>query len=569
LKKYLLIILLIFLSGFVSYAQKSTKKDKLKTEEFRYHLHEASRAKMLGKTMEAVMHLSKAISLNPSSAAAYYELAGLYMYLGDLKKATFLAERACRLNPAQEWYKVLLAELYKASGKISDAIKVTGDLIAIATGNVEYYYQRAEMYRYLKKYDAALKEYNTIEKAFGFSEEVALSKEEIWLLKGDENKALAEIQNLVTAFPGEPRYLGMLAETYMNRKNLDQAWKYYSRMLEVDSTNGLLRLSLAEYYRQNREYDKSFAEMKKAFASPDVSIDTKVRMLVSMITYINSSSELKEQVYSLIQILLETHPDEPQSHAFYADFLINEREYEQARNELRIVLSTEKKQYMIWEQLLILNSQLNDYVSLLEESDKALEYFPNQPMVYYFKGLALYSLKRDTEAVPVLQTGVEMVINNDPLRLQFYNILAESCNRIKDYKCSDLNMERALQLDPQNLPLLNNYAYYLSERKENLEKAEKMSRITIEVENSNATYLDTYAWVLYQQGNFSKALQYIEDAMKSGGKNNAVINEHYGDILYRTGNKEQALIQWEKARELGNKSTLLERKINEKTLIEE
>lgn len=566
--KYIIVISLIFLSGFACFSQKSRSRDKVKTEEFRYHLHEASRAKMSGKTMEAVMHLSKAISLNPSSAAAYYELAGLYMYLNDLKKATFLAERACRLNPAQEWYKVLLAELYKASGRLSDAVKITGDLIAISPGNIEYYYQRAEMYRYLKKYDAALKEFNTIEKLFGFSEQVALSREELWLLKGDENKALAEIQKLVETFPGEPRYLGMLAETYMNRKNLDQAWKYYSQMLAVDSTNGLLRLSLAEYYRLNREYDKSFGEMKKAFASQDVSIDTKVRMLVSMITYINASSELKEQIYSLIQILLEAHPDEPQSHAFYADYLINEREYEQARNELRIVLQTENKQYMIWEQLLILNSQLNDFVSLLEESDKALEYFPNQPMVYYFKGLALFSLKRDSAAVPVLKMGAEMVINNDPLRLQFYNILAESCNRMKDFECSDLNMERALQLDPQNLPLLNNYAYYLSVRKEKLDKAEKMSRITIEVENSNATYLDTYAWVLYQQGKYSKALEYIEDAIKVGGKNNGVIVEHYGDILFKTGNIEQALSQWEKARGLGNTSVALEKKINEKTLIE-
>jgi tetratricopeptide (TPR) repeat protein len=540
----------------------------VKTEEFRYHLHEASRAKMSGKTMEAVMHLSRAITLNPSSAASHYELAGLYMYLGDLKKATYLAERAVRLNPNQEWYKILLAELYKASGKIADAVKVTGELIKLSPGNPEYYYQRAEMFRYLKKYDAALKEFDNIENIFGFSEQVALSREELWLLKGDENKALAEIQKLVIFFPGETRYLGMLAETYMNRKNLVEAWKYYSKMLETDSTNGLLRLSLAEYYRLNREYDKSFGEMKRAFASQDVYIDTKVRMLVSMITYMNASSELKEQVYSLIQILLETHPDEPQPHAFYADFLINEREYEQARNELRIVLQSEKKQYMIWEQLLILNSQLNDFASLLDESEKALEYFPNQPMVYYFKGLALYSMKLDSAAVPVLNTGADMVINNDPLRLQFYNILAESCNRIKDYGCSDYNMERALQLDPQNLPLLNNYAYYLSVRKEKLDKAEKMSRITIEVENSNSTYLDTYAWVLYQQGNYKKALEYIEEAMKHGGKNNGVITEHYGDILFKTGQKDQAVSQWEKARELGNKSLVLERKINEKILTE-
>lgn len=553
------------------YTQKSNKSGKgvVKTEEFRYHLHEASRMKMAGRMMEAIMHLTSAIELNPHSAAAHYELAGLYMHMRDFKKAVSLAQKATKLNPAEEWYRILLAELYKASGQYNDAVKTLESLKKISPANADYYFQCAELYQHMKKYDAAIKEYNTIESIFGFSEIISLSREELWLLKGDEDNATNEIQKMVTAFPAEPRYLGMLAETYMNRQKYNEAWKYYNKMLEVDSSNGLLHLSLSEYYRLTNDYDKSFSEMKKAFASQDVSIDTKVRMLVAMITYINASSELKEQIYTLIQILLENHPDEPQSHAFYADFLINEREYEQARNELRIVLQSEKKQYMIWEQLLILNSQLNDYVSLLEESEKALEYFPNQPVVYYFKGLALYSLKRDSDAVPVLTQGADMVINNDPLRLQFYNVLAESCNRMKEYSCSDANMEKALQLDPQNLPLLNNYAYYLSLRGENLDKAEKMSRITIEVENRNATYLDTFAWILFRQKKYDKALEYIMEAIKCGGNSNAVINEHYGDILFKTGNTEEAVVQWEKAATLGKGSTLLEKKIKERAFIEE
>lgn len=551
-------------------AQKKKGDDKpARQGEFHYHLHEASRSKMEGKMMEAILHLNRALEINPKSAAAHYELAGLYMHMGDLKKGRELASEAIKLNPNQEWYRILLSELYKASGMYKEATREFENLIRLSPSNSEYYFQRADLFHYMKKYDDALKEYDRIEKNFGFSESLALAREELWLQKGDENKALEEIRKLVTAYPNEPRYLGILAETYMNRQNYTEAWKYYQKMMESDSTNGLLHLSLAEYYRLTRDYDKSFSELKKAFAAQDVDIQTKVRMLVTMITYVNSSPELKEQVYALIQILLETHPDEPESHAFHADFLINEKQYEQARNELRIVVQSEKKQYMIWEQLLILNSQLNDFTSLLDDSELALTYFPNQPMIYYFKGLALYSLKRDSEAIPALTTGVEMVLNNDPLRLQFYNLLAESCNRSKDHECSDKYMEKALQLDPQNLPLLNNFAYYLSLRKSQLEKAEKMSRITIEVERTNATYLDTYAWILFQQGKYDEALIQISEAIQHGGSGNPVITEHYGDILYKNGKKEEALAQWEKARSLGQGSALLEKKIAEKRLIEE
>lgn len=573
MKKISAILLIVALTGggCLLYGQKSNKgkRKNINTQEFFYCLHEASRLKMSGNTMEAVLNLTKAIEINPLSAAAHYELAGLYMHLGDLEKGLELAKKACKLNPQQEWYKILLAEIYKSNGNFKNAIKVFGELIAMFPENSEYYFQRADIFRYMKKYDKALKEYDAIEKKFGYSELISLDKEELWLLKGDENNALAEIEKLVKMFPNEPRYLGILAETYMNNQNYDEAYKYYSKMMETDSANGLLRLSLSEYYRLTKDFGRSFTEMKLAFASADVSLDTKVRMLSAMMTYVNASPELKEQVYSLIQILLEVHPDDARSHAFYADFLINDRQYEQARSELHIVLQTEKKQYLIWEQLLILDSQLNDYTALLKDSETSLEYFPGQPMVYYFKGLALYMMKRNEESLPVLTQGVEMVVNNKPLELQFYTVMAEAFNRAGQHASSDEYMGKALKLDPQNLMLLNNWAYYLSQRKEKLDKAEKMSLMTIEIESTNSTYLDTYAWILYQQNKLEKATEYIEKAIMWGGNTNAVIVEHYGDIMYKTGNTEKAQEQWEKAKTLGKGSALLEKKIIEKRLIEE
>ena len=537
-------------------------------KEFLYHLHESSRCKMAGGYNEAILHLSRALEINPKSAAANYELAGLYLQLEDVDKAMSLSKKACKLNPLEPWYKILLGEIYKADGRLQNAADVYGELSRLAPENPEYNLERASLFVHMNKYDAALKEYEVIEKKFGFSENISLSKEDIYLALGENEKAMLEIKKLVDYFPNEPRYLGLLAETYMNQRNYKDAWKYYSKMLEVDSTNGYLHLSLSEYYRQLKDYDKSFSEMKLAFASAEIPVDTKVRMLVAMLTYINASGDVKEQIYSLIQILLETHPDDPQSHAFYADFLINDRQYEQARNELRIVLQSEKKQYLIWEQLLILNSQLNDNNSLLEESKQAMEFFPNQPLIYYFEGLALFSLKREEEALQVLNTGIELVFNNAPLKVQFYSLMAEAYQRQKNNQLSDESMDKALELDPQNLLILNNYSYYLSVRKENLIKAEKMSKITIEADPKNATYLDTYAWVLFQMGKYDKALEYIEQALKSGGLSNAVIVEHYGDILFKTGAEEKALATWEKAINLGKGSDLLERKIAEKKWIE-
>ncbi|MBP7180035.1 MAG: tetratricopeptide repeat protein, partial [Dysgonomonadaceae bacterium] len=129
--------------------------------------------------------------------------------------------------------------------------------------------------------------------------------------------------------------------------------------------------------------------------------------------------------------------------------------------------------------------------------------------------------------------------------------------------------EKSLKLNPQNLPVLNNYSYYLSLEKRDLDKAEQMSSITVKAEPTNPTYLDTYAWILYEQGAYTMAKIYIENAVKySENEPSAEILEHYGDILFKTGEPEKALEQWKKAKELGSDSKTLDEKIRTGKLVE-
>src|SRR5690606_926667 len=113
-----------------------------------------------------------------------------------------------------------------------------------------------------------------------------------------------------------------------------------------------------------------------------------------------------------------------------------------------------------------------------------------------------------------------------------------------------------------NLSVLNNYSYYLSLEKRDLDKAEQMSGITIKAEPMNPTFLDTYGWVLYEQGSYVMAKIYIEKAIEYNDEDpSAEVFEHYGDVLYKTGDKEKALQQWKKAKDLGNDSAELAKKI--------
>jgi len=124
-------------------------------------------------------------------------------------------------------------------------------------------------------------------------------------------------------------------------------------------------------------------------------------------------------------------------------------------------------------------------------------------------------------------------------------------------------------LNPQNLPVLNNYSYYLSLQKRDLDKAEQMSGITIKAEPTNPTYLDTYGWILFEQNSFVMAKIYIEKAIEYGAKEpSAEVYEHYGDVLYKLDEKEKAIQQWQIAKKLGSESKTLDKKIKTGEYIE-
>ena len=129
--------------------------------------------------------------------------------------------------------------------------------------------------------------------------------------------------------------------------------------------------------------------------------------------------------------------------------------------------------------------------------------------------------------------------------------------------------DSALVYNPSNIGALNNYAYYLSVEQRDLDKAEEMSYKTVKAEPNNSTYLDTYAWILFEKGNYAEARIYIDNAMKSDGGKSDVIVEHCGDIYFMTGDVEGALGYWKKALEMGSESKTLKQKIEKKKFIAE
>ncbi|MCW8898032.1 MAG: tetratricopeptide repeat protein [Flavobacteriales bacterium] len=572
-----LFIPLIFLVACNS--QKDTVSSKQKTKEatvlnekqkleLDFLFHEANKQRLLGNYEQALVIYSKCVKINPNQPFFHYELANLYNMANQQQIALQYAEKAVQLDPNNKWYRLQYAQSLQESGDTESAIKQYHKLIELEPENVDLYFDLARMQLYSEKYKDALINLDEIEKRIGISEEIIRQKEKIYIKLNDIESAAAEVQKLIDAYPDEIHYKGLLADLYLANEMPEKAFAIYQKILEKDPQNPYAHLSLYDYYKAKNENEKALEEAKLAFQSPNLDIDTKVQILLSYYSLSDKSATLKKEAFELNKILIKTHPEEAKAYTIYADFLLRENKLEGAKENYLKAIEFDNSRYPIWNQLLFLQSELNDKEGLERDSKRAVELFPNQPIPYLFYGVIQLENKNYKEATEYLEIGKDYVIDNPLLKTQFYATLGDAYNSMKLYEKSDAAYEKALKIDGKNIHVLNNYSYFLSLRGEKLEHAEKLSALCNELEPNQPNYLDTYAWILYKQGKYVQAKEWLEKAVSVGGDKSAVILEHLGDVLYQLNQPEEAMKYWNKAKESGEGSEWLDKKIAEGKLYE-
>lgn len=540
-----------------------------KKKEFEYLFVEALKQKMIGNQQRAVSLLSSCLEIDPNSSAAMFELANLHVANNDFTSASLLLEKAISINPTNKWYKLLLARIYSQTGKHTESAALYDQLLKAEPENQEFLYMKAMMLASAKNYDEAVRTLNELERKTGINEHVTLLKEQVLMDAGKTREAMAEIQKLIEFNPSEPRYYGLLADSYLDQGDKANALKYYQKILEMDPDNGYVHFSLANFYREEGNVEKAFDHTLKGFASSEVDLETKLQLYL---LHTSSKEEFRfteQQTETLIKILKEKHSDDFRVYTVFAEYLIRNKKYEEARNELLAVTELGIHEYMVWEQILYLDNELLDWQSLYEHTRSVINLYPNQPLFYFFHAVACVQLSKPEEAISIAEEGLMYVVDNPPLSGQLIFIKGEAYYKKNRLDEAFRNFEEALVKDPENYIALNNYAYYLSLAGRDLEKAERMSAKVVEKYPDNPTYLDTYAWVLFKKNNFALARFYMETALKNGGTGNPTLHDHYGDILFMLNRVDEAVENWKKAKESGSDSEVLDRKINEKRYIPE
>lgn len=487
----------------------------------------------------AIKFFEEALKYMPDDAASMFELSEQYVKTGRMDDGFAMIKKATELDPENKWYQMRLAMFCRTLQQFDEYIKIYEGLTAKYPGDVEMLSELIDAYLLTENYDKAIEKLNLLEKQAGVNAMVSEQKVEIYKRQGNTKKVITELEKLIADNPENTRYYHMLAKVYMENKKEKDAVKLYNQIKVIDPADPYINISLLEYYEKTNDLNKAFDELIEAINNKNLDFNTKANIYDYWFNKFQNEKDIDQQAFRAGHAFIEAYPDNKMGYLILASYYVNRQEYKPCREMALKALQYDRTNFAAWQYLVLSDGPLGDYDSLKVHAKEALQYYPTQPVFYWFAGVSCALAKQDEEAVGYFEKGRKFVtdkavlVDFDSYLGDLYYSLGESDKAFQAY-------ERVLNYDPDHTLVLNNYAYYLALKKENLEKAKTMSLHAVELDPNNATYLDTYAWVLYQKGEYQAAEAQMEKAVKLLKQPDKTYYQHYAEILMKVNKPEKA-----------------------------
>ena len=567
--KILIFSILIAISGAV-FAQRDMPSDSIVKQDL------AKNAEYFSKGLEAkynenfplaISNFEQALKFYNDDDASMYELSALYQINGRTTEAFNMIKQAAELDPDNKWYQIRLAHFYLQNSDYQSFKDIYNKLFEKEPDNLDYLEDYINALMAIGDYEEVLEKLDYVEQQLGKTEYIFLQRIQIYDEQGKKDKAIAEMENLVEFMPENTRYRAMLAEAYRKVKRDKDAYQQYLKIKELEPEDKYINVSLMDYYQSIGEIDKAFDEFIAVIKNKNLDYETKAQIYDFWFQKQDNKNAI-DDAKAAGEAFIETHPDKSIGYYILGTVSYNKNEYLKAKNYYQQALEHENNNFSTLYQLALCNIELHDYQSLIECTDKAISLYPEQPLFYFFKGIGYFNIKDYENTITVLEKGRKLSANKE-LTIDFDTYIGDTYNQLKNKQKAYDAYERVLKADPDNIYVLNNYAYYLSLDNQDLDKALQMSAKTIKAEPKSATYLDTYAWILYKMDRYQEAKKYMDKVFKYEKDLQGINYEHLGDILYKMGDVKNAVKNWNKAKKAGGEvSEFLEQKIKDEKLYE-
>ncbi len=607
------IVLALFLSGVIlpGFARKKPKGKPQTAERAHSRLPYADQQRFDYFFLEAVKHYNAgrhaaAIDLfrhceqiDSNASAPDYYLARYYTAMKQDSLLFLYGNRALRKEPDNKTYLQLMADAYLGAKDIDKATELYERLYSLDKANDEVIGLLANIYQHQANYTMMLDALNRQELVEGPSEEITLSKMYAYDQLKQPKKALAELRNLSAAYPYDYRYKVMTANWLFQNHRQAEALKLLDEVLREEPNNLDALASYYDYYRDVKDEEHAREKMMRLLLHPDTDADQRVRLFQAAYQWYEVEAKDSVMMLKLLNDVLQAAPrnvDIAEMKESY--FLVKGMPQDSIDAMRRYILDIEPDNMGARYRYITSLADQERHDEVLTVAQAGIDYYPTDPMFYYFKIATLFILKDYKQAVEVTENAMPKLdfTDRDGLRSQFYEMLGDAYNKLDDTEKMFEAYEQSLKYDPENIGCLNNYAYNLSLERRELDKAEQMSRKTIEKEPENGNYEDTYAWIQFMKENYPEAKVHIDKALVLFGllagdsdsvavavvdtltlaadtlatdtvavadeqSLHADILDHAGDIYLMVEEAEKALEFWKMAQERGCENAMLPEKI--------
>ena len=533
-----------------------------------YYFLEAVRLKNLEQYDAAFEMLRHCLALNPTAASAHHELAQYYMFLKQVPQGQAALEKAVEYAPDNFWYAQDLASLYMQQKDLEKAAALLEQMTVRFAGKLDPLYSLLAIYETRQEYDKVIGVLDRLEEMTGKSEQLSMEKFQIYQEKKDTKRAFREIESLVAEYPRDLRYQVVLGDVYLQNGKPDEAYSLYRKVLDEEPDNAQAMYSLATYYEETGQQQRYEQQLDSLLLNRKVEPVTRLAVMRSLIVRNEQAGGDSLRVIGLFDRIMEQEPDDPQLPLLYAQYLISKQMNDRAMPVLRTVLDIDPTNTAARMTLLGDAVEKKDNDAVIDLCEGGVEANPDRLEFYFYLAIGYNQAERTDDLIATCHKALEHVTPESKKEVvsDFYNIMADAYHMKNQNELAFAAYDSALVYNPNNIGALNNYAYFLSLERRDLDRAEEMSYKTVKAEPDNATYLDTYAWILFEKGNYAEARIYIDDALKNGSDSADVV-EHCGDIYYMTGDVDGALKFWKQALEMGSESVTLKDKIRLKKYI--
>lgn len=539
---------------------------------FDYFFLEAVRQQEKGNYTAAFDLLRHARDINPEAAEVYFMLSGYYMDLKNDTLARVCFENAARLNPGNDTYKERLGQFYITQTQYGKAIETYESLYADNKEREDVLELLYRLYGQVNDYEKMIETVNRIEVLEGSSEQLTLTKMQIYEQQGDKGKVQRELRALVEKHPHDLNYRVMLGNWLLQNDRPEAALKEYKTVLKEEPGNVSAQMSMLDYYNAKDETAKADELLGRLLAAKETDDETKLSLMRQAISNSQDKGGDSTKILALFESVLAMPQKNSDMLMLKAAYMsLKEMPEDSIDNVYRQALEVEPDNARARFQLIQSIWRKDDYDKVIEICRPAQQYNPDEMAFYYFQGLAHFHKGEKDEALATFRKGVDQIKKDSEPDIvsDFYAIMGDILHDKGLDTEAFAAYDSCLHWKPDNTGALNNYAYYLSIQGKDLNRAEQMSYKTIKAEPENSTYLDTYAWILFMQGRYEDAKIYINEAVKNDSTLSNVIIEHAGDIHAMTGDIDKAVDYWRRAVDEGNDSAVLLRKIKQRKYIKE